>query len=225
MAGPYIPNTDAGFDSWLTNFSALLTDDPALYGLEAGDAVAVAAQQTAYHAAFLAATTPETRTSPTIAAKDAAKVTALAVVRPYAVSISLNSGVTNENKSAIGVTVRVTTPTPVPAPTTVPVLGLVAGSHLVHQLSYKDASTPTTKAKPFGAVAMQLFRFIGTTVPSGPDEARFHSNVTKSPLLSTFDAEDVGKICTYYARWQTRGSGAGEALVGPWSSPVSFAIM
>lgn len=225
MSQPYIPPTDSGFDTWLTNFSTLLTAAPATYGLTAPDATAVAAERTAYHAAYVAATDPGTRTSVTIAAKDSAKVSALAVVRPFAVSISLNSGVTDEDKTDIGVTVRKTVPTPVPPPTTTPALVLIAGVPQAHQLRYYDTSTPTTKAKPAGAVGIEIWRAIGTSPAVDPAQASYYTTWTKSPNVSQFLAPDVGKTCTYFARWVTRGGPGGSVQVGPWSASLVLPIM
>lgn len=216
----YIPSSDSGFDAWLTNFSALLTAAPTTYGLIAGDAVIVAAQQVAYNAAFVTATTPATRTSPTIAAKDAARATALATVRPYAVNISLNAGVADLDKIAIGVTVAKLVPTPVPPPLTVPVLSLVSATHLVQQLAYRDTATPTSKAKPPGVTGMEIWRSIGTTASVDPSQADFNGIVTKSPLVQQFQAGDVGKVVTYWARWVTRGGPGGQAQTGPWSTSL-----
>lgn len=225
MASSYIPASDAGFDTWLTNFSTLLTASPTTYGLTAPDAVAVAAERTAYHAAYVAASDPGTRTSVTVAAKDAAKASALAVVRPYAVSISLNAGVTDGDKTDIGVTVRKLVPTPVPPPITVPVFALVAAIPGQHQLRYYDTSTPTSKAKPPGAIGLQVWRAVGTVPAVDPAQATYYDTWTKSPNVSTFTAGDVGKQATYFGRWVTRGGPGGATQVGPWSAPLTLAVM
>jgi hypothetical protein len=225
MATTYLPASDSAFDSWLTNFSTLLTASPTTYGLVSGDATAVAAERTAYHTAFVAATDPATRTSVTVAAKDAARSSAESVVRPYAVSISLNAGVLDDDKVAIGVTVKKTVPTPIPPPTTSPALSLLAATPLSHQLRYYDTSTPTTKAKPFGATGIQVNRSIGMSAAVDPSQTDFYTVWTKSPNFSTFEAGDVGKVCTYFARWMTRGGPGGAVQYGPWSASLVLGIM
>lgn len=225
MATNYIPSDNAGFSSWLANFSTLLSATPTLYGLLAADATAVAAQNTAYQAAYIASIDPTTRTSPTVAAAQAARASATAVVRPYAVRISLNAGVSDLNKSAIGVTIRKTIPTPIPAPTTTPALSLLAGTHLSHQLRYYDTTTPTSKSKPFGATGLEIWRNIGVTPATDPSQCTYYGSWTKSPNFSTFQAGDVGKNCTYFARWVTRGGPGGAAQVGPWGPALNLAIM
>lgn len=225
MATNYIPTSNADFANWLANFSTLLTASPTTYGLVTGDATAVAAQNTAFQSAYTAATDPTTRTSPTVAAMQTKRTQAEAVVRPLAVRISLNAGVTDLNKTAIGVTVRKTVPTPVPPPTTTPALSLQSGTHLNHQLRYYDTSTPTAKAKPVGSTGIEIWRNIGTTAATDPAQCSYYQTWTKSPNISTFLAGDVGKICTYYSRWVTRGGPGGTAQTGPWSASLVLAIM
>jgi hypothetical protein len=225
MPATYLPASDAGFDSWLTNFSTLLTAAPATYGLTAPNAVTVAAERTAYHAAYLAATDPGTRTSVTIAAKDSARASAEAVVRPFATNISQNAGVLDSDKTDIGVTVRKTVPTPVPPPITSPALVLVAATPLAHQLRFYDTSTPTTKSKPPGAVQIQINRVVGTLPAVDPGQTAFYDMWTKSPNRSLFEVGDVGKVCTYFARWVTRGGPGGASQYGPWSAALSLTVM
>ncbi len=222
---PYLPATDSAFDAWLTNFSALITAAPTTYGLIAGDATAIAAQQTAWNAAFLAATTPATRTPVTIADKDAARITAEATVRPYATTISRNPSVTNMDKIAVGVNLPNNARTPVPPPTTQPALTLVSAIHNVHTLAYRDTSTPTSKAKPFGAIGIDVRQAIGTTPATDPNACAPLTQATKSPITLGTDSADVGKLATYFGRWITRSGPGGQAQFGPWSASLVVAIV
>lgn len=225
MNPPYIPANDAGFNNWVVNFDTLLTAAPTTYGLVAGDATAVAAVVAPWVAAYALATNPSTRTPVTIADKDAARLAAENLIRPLAVSISLNGGVANMDKTAIGVTVRITTPTPVPPPTTQPALSLESAVHNVHFLRYYDTTTPDTKAKPPGVTGLQIFRSIGTTPASDPTTATYVDTWTKSPNTVGYDGTNVGKIATYFGRWVTRSGTGGQSAVGPWSAPLAVAIV
>jgi hypothetical protein len=225
MGSPYIPAKDADFNNWLTNFSTLLTASPTTYGLVAGDATAVAAVTTTWSAAYLAATNPVTRTAVTIADKDAARLAAEGLVRPLAVSVSLNGGVTNMDKTAIGVTVRVTTPTPVPPPTTQPALSLSGAVHNLTTLRYYDTSTPDAKAKPPGVRGIQIFQGIGTVPAIDPSQCQFLNDWTKSPNYVNYDGTQVGKIATFFGRWFTQSGPSGQKQFGPWSAPLSVAIV
>lgn len=222
---PYIPASDAGFDTWLNNFATLIAATPTVYGLVAGDATAITAQKTAWNTAYALVVNPATKTSVTVAGKDAARATAEAVVRPYAVQISNNSGVDPSDKTAVGVTVKKTIPTPVPPPTTSPTLSLVTATPLAHQLAYRDTSTPTSKSKPAGAIQIQLNRAVGIAFTVDPEAASFYGMWTKSPNVSSFDAGQAGMKCTYFARWVTRGGPGGASQFGPWSAPLQLMVM
>lgn len=225
MASSYIPSTDAGFDSWLTNFSTLITGAPATFGLISGDAVIIAAQQTAYHGAFVTANDPSTRTPAAVSAKDAAKAAALAVVRPYAVGISVNPGVTDEDKTAVGVTVRKLVPSPIPTPTAVPQVSFVSAVPLTTTLQVRNTATPTSKAKPFGAIGVEMWMAIGTTAAVDPDQLSYVGSFTKIPLALNFISANQGKIATVAARYVTRGGNGGVAKVGPWSALLPFTVL
>lgn len=224
MATTYIPTTDAGFSAWLLNFATLIAADPTDYGLVAGDATAISAQNTAFQASYALAIDPSTRTAPTIAAKDAAKASALAVVRPYAMTINANAAVTNEQRGDLGLTIRKTTPTPIPAPTAIVGLALVLLTPLTARIRTFNVETPTSKAKPYGAAMIEIFVAIGTTPAIDPAQASFVNAFSKSPLTLSFTSEQVGKVATVYARYATKGSYAGPSLKGPWSASLTFNV-
>ena len=225
MSNDYSPARLVDFAAWLANFSALLTATPAAFGLTAPIAVIVANTASDFAAAYALSSAPSTRTSPTIAATTAQRQITTGIVRPYAVLISQNSAVTDENKAAIGVTIRSTVITPIPAPTTQPALSLLSAVYLKHTLRYYDVSTPTSKAKPFGAKALQLWSSVGTVAATDPAQCSYVGDYTKSPLGVQFQAGDVGKKCTYFSRWVTVAGPGGQAQVGPWSDPLTVTVV
>ncbi len=224
MQAPYIPGPDSAFNAWFSNFSTLLTASPTTYGLVAGDATAVAAQLAVWAPAYALTVDPTTRTSVTIAAKDAARTASEATVRPYAQLISRNAGVTNDDKVAIGVNLPNASRTPIPPPTTAPAVSLESSIHFQTTIRYYDTSTPTTKAKAAGAIGMELWRKIGTTPSADPTEAAQYGVLTKSPSVIGHSAPDVGKFCTFWGRWITRSGPGGQAQTGPWSAPLTVVL-
>lgn len=218
---PYIPNSDALFATWLLNFSTLLTATPTVFGLVAGDAVIVAAQNTDYQAAYTASADPGTRTPVTIAAKDAARVNAEFVARPYATQISRNPAVDPGDKAAIGVTIPDPSRTPVPAPTTTANAVLRNASAGLAILDYRDSSTPLSKAKPYGVVGVQLFASFGTVPATDPAQLEMVGQFGKSPIFMP-TAGNAGKVCTYATRYVTRSGPQGQAQTGPFSALSSF---
>lgn len=225
MATSYIPQPDGAFADWLSNFATLIAASPTSYGLLAADATTISAQNTAYQAAYSLATDPSTRTAVTIAAKDAAKASALSVVRPYAQRINANAGVSNDQRAELGLTIRKTTPTPVPPPATAPTLSIVSAIPLATVLAYKDPAAPAGKAKPYGVIGVQIATSIGTVAAVDPAQASYDLTATKAPFTRTWTSAQQGKTATMFARWVTRGGPSGIQQTGPWSAPLVFVVM
>jgi hypothetical protein len=224
MSTPYIPNRDADLSNWMANFSSLITAGPATYGLTAPDAVTIAFQNSQFQAAYLLATNPATRTAPTVAAKDAARFAAVAIIRPYAIRIRNNGAVSDLAKVALGLTIPSTTPTPIPAPTTAPLLSIVNAIPLQQTLGYREPGS-AGKAKPYGVIGVEIWRAVGTVPAIDPSQAEYYATATKSPFRATFTAPQVGKICTYFGRYVTRSGPGGIAQAGPFSAPLAVSVI
>lgn len=219
MPADYIPKKQLELRTWALNFSTLITAAPGVYGLVAGDAVTIAAQYAAYNVALTAAIDPATRTPTNVADKDAARASMLAVLRPYAIQIRNNVGVSDENKIALGLTVVDRTPTPIPAPTTIPVISVSMQTALQMTMQSYDATTPTSKAKPFGAIAMQIARKTSATPIADPSALPIVDTVTTSPFTLNWSGADQGLRAYIAARWITR-----KGLPGPWSAIVEAIV-
>lgn len=216
----YIPSRDADLGQWAANFSTLVSASPALYGLTAGDAATIATYVNAFTAALAVVNNPATKTKATVANKDGAKAAMLDIVRPYAITVRNNNGVSNSDKTALGLTLPDQTPSPIPAPVTAPLLNVIGATPGVHTLRYADANTPDKRSKPAGAIGLQLFVAIASGVINDPAVAPFRAFVTRQPYGINFNPADNGKIATYFARWQNR-----KGEVGPWSNAVSFTVV
>lgn len=220
MPRPYIPNRDADLDGWLATFQTLVAADPPRYGLVTADSDEITSYVNTWHAALLLVQDLGTKTRGTVAAKDAAKAACLDIVRPYAMLIKQNAGVAVEDKAALGLNLRDVTPTPVPPPSLSPSLELIGASPLEHTLRF---STPieggASRAKPAGAIGLQLWGDISATAPAGPEACRFFLFATRAKFSMSFGSGDVGKTCYYYGRWQNA-----KGQVGPWSTRLSFTV-
>lgn len=217
---PYIPPRDADLATWADNFSDLITAAPGTYGLLAGDATAIAAVVNPFLAAYTLAVNPSTRTPVTVGDKDDARTAMLALVRQYAVQISLNAGVLTADKIAVGVNPRTSTPSPIADPTTSPVLSIVSAPPLTHVLRYRDEeASPSVKAKPYGVTQLLLYGTASATPITDQDALDFKGAFTKAPSLVEWAPADAGKQAYYAGRWMTR-----RGLVGPWSAIVNFTI-
>lgn len=222
---PYIPARDAEFIAWLLNFSGVVGGAPVTYGLTIADGGVIENTYSDMFNSYNLATNPPTRTAATVAAKDAQRVASEQIIRGYAMRIQANSGISNEQLVAAGLTVKIFPATPIPAPVTSPALILVSGAPNVHNMQYRDSTDPTRKAKPFGVKQLTLFRTIGLAPAVEPEAARYVGGFTKTPLQVSTSAADKGKVATYFARWENGAGPGGVAAVGPWSEPFPVICM
>ena len=216
----YIPSRDAELGQWATNFSSLISSSPGTYGLVAGDATTIATYVNAFTTALAVVNNPGTKTKATVAAKDGAKAAMLDIVRPYAQQVRNNAGVSNADKTSLGVRIVDLTKTPVPPPNSSPLLNVLAATPGEHELRYADGNSPDSRSKPLGAIGLQLFVAVAAGSVNDPAVAPFRAFVTRQPYAVSFEPADNGKIATYFARWQNA-----KGQTGPWSNPISFTIV
>lgn len=224
---PYIPPKDADAVNWATNFAATITASPGSFGLSAGDATAITTAASAFSAAYAigggtyhAPVNAATKTPTTTQAKVNARVSMEAICRPYAIQISRNAGVTTMNKIAAGVNPRTSVPTPIAAPTSFPNMALTGGTPLSLTLRYADSAAVTGKAKPFGALQLQVFAQASATVITDPTLIAFNGVATKSPFAINFSSGDANKNAYVVCRWITR-----TGLVGPFGPILVATVM
>lgn len=222
----YIPPTDAALAAWSDNFSAVLTAAPTDYGLVSGDAVAVAAVVDPWLIAYALVTSPTTKTKVTVAAKDAAKAAMLRVLRPYAVNIAGNPAVSDPDKVTIGVTVRITTRTrnAVGAIDAVPSHDTISNTQVEFRCVNPD--TPTTDARPLGAICWQLELQTDTAQNPDPPDWRNLSTLSLTKKLYRLDVDGLPSTANYRyrARWLGRSLNGGAENTGPWSVWTEFSI-
>jgi len=219
MGSSYLPNRDSDLDAWLLNFSTLITASPTSYGLVTSDATAIAAANASWHAAYLAATNPTTRTHSTVSTKNTQKANVIGVVRGYAATIRANRAVSDALKINLGLHVADHQPTPVPPPSTVPVLAIAQMRQGLQEVRATDEATPNSRARAVGSAGMLLFRFVGVAPVNDPSQAQFLAFTGKTDFTCTYASGDNGKTATYFARW-TNAKGE----MGPWSQPMPVSI-
>jgi hypothetical protein len=220
MTASYIPSREQDLSAWALNFSTLITAAPYRYGLQPADAMTIAEVCNAYIAALNIASDPATRTEPSVAAKDAARVAMLMVVRQYAQQIRGHAGVSNGDKSALGLNLPNNTRSPVAAPTTSPLVTLIAATPGEITARFADTNTPEKRAMPSGVLGLQVFVAVADHGVADPSTALFRAVVTRQPFALSFDAPDAGKVATVFAKWMNR-----KGEVGPWSNGVSMRVV
>ncbi len=221
MAIGYLPQPLPAFKTWLDNFAALITANPALYGLVTGDAVTIQTAADAFDTAYAISTAPTTRSPTTVQTTLTARNTAVQIVRGYARIILANAGVADADKTALGLKIRDTVNTPIPAPLTNPVITVIGCTPGQITCRYHDSSQSTNiKAKPFGAAQMQLFVAFGTVAPVNPAATPFYGVVTKAPFAINCPAGSAGQTAFIYGRWVTQ-----RGLTGPYSPLAQTAVI
>jgi hypothetical protein len=215
----YIPANDAQFSLWAQAFANGISANSALYMLTPAQAASIQSVTDNFVAALLVATTEATRTKATIIAKDNARSVCESLCRQYAILIKNNVGIDDADKVNIGVRPINPDREPIECPQTSPLLNIIGNTPGSQTVVYADSLTPDSKARPFGASELQLFRVIGNVESAPLSEANFLGKFTRNPIAVEFSEADDGKIATYYGRW---ASVRGET--GPWSLPVSMRI-
>lgn len=217
----YLPTTIDNKIVWLNNFLAYITNNSSELGMSSSEVLEVTDALNLALDAYALSSVAETRTAATIADTNAKLNFAIGVARKYAQQINNSPNTTDLMRAAIQITIRDSQKTPIPAPLSYPVITVKAATPLNHTLKFQDSEAILTKskAKPFGAVAMELRQHNGATAPASPEVALFVGLITKSPFAVEQDPADVGQTAHYYGRWITA-----RGLTGPWSALASMTI-
>lgn len=220
---PYFPRTKPDKADWIANFSSKLTADPARYGQTAGVATAVAAVALTLATAYAVSIDPATRTSPTVAAANAAFAAAEAEIRPIATEISASLGVTDEAKLDIGVTLRSTNRTPRVAPATAPALVLDSQTPGIANMRWSNPEAPASKAAPLGCSGVEIVGGYALAAGAVPDTLPTLLNPTRNPFVLDTGGHE-GKTCRLWARWVSTSGNNGRKTYSAWSPVLTFVV-
>ena len=218
MSQDWFPESDADIFPWLQNFTSYANQNKVPLGLVQADVTPLQIAMDRWVDAIEAHTSAQAAAQSARQAKDAERDTIENLVRPLVNKIQATPGVTDTQRSSLGITVRSTTRTAVAAPTTRPVATVDTSHRLRHTIAFVDELTPTTRAKPDGVSGCEIWVKVGTA-PTDPSELSYLAMDTRSPYVAEYDGADAGKIAHYMLRWvNTRGER------GPWSQTVSGTI-
>jgi hypothetical protein len=104
-----------------------------------------------------------------------------------------------------------------------PVATVDTSARLRHVVRFVDEATPTSRAKPHGAMGCEIWVKVaaaGEAPPSDPSQLTFLALDTASPYVAEYDGDDAGKTAHYMLRWALAG---GE--MAPWSETASATIV
>lgn len=217
----YIPRTDAGFDTWQTQFATYLNANLGALGLPPGDAdvAAVNAARTDWQAKYPAHIASQNAARAAREAKDESRATYERAIRRLVARLQTSPSVDDTERRALGITVPDTEPTPVGPPETRPVLEADTSQRLRILVSFFDEGSEGRRAKPAGVSACELWVKIGGPPPVDLGECRYLATDTATPYLAQFPGSEGGKVAHFVGRWiSVRGE------PGPISETVSATI-
>ncbi len=223
MADSYLPSRESEFDVWARNLATKVAATPTAFGLNAAQATALTALNTAWHAAYLVTTDNDTRTPAAIAAKNTAKAELIdgpGGIRELVKIIQAYPPLTNEQRVSLGITVPDLEPTPVPPPADPPVLAILSTLGRTTKLALRDITDSEKRGKPVGVSGATVLMFVGEEAPIDPLAWTFLTNTTKTVIDIEFQpAIPAGAKVWLTAFWKNRREEAGPAAV-----PVSTFI-
>lgn len=210
----------------MENFRDVVVADPSTYDIDAVTATDVSTVVDAFRDAYdiagvngRIAVNPAGYTQPNRAAMYAAMAAAMSLVRPLAVQIQANPGIDDADKLTAGIVPRNFTRTPIFVPGTAPVIDFLRAGVGTHLLSFADETTPASKRKPLGAIALQLYIGVGAAQTPLADLC-FYQQYSRNPAIVQFSAGEAGQLATYAARWVgKRGD------TGPWSASLIATVL
>lgn len=151
--------------------------------------------------------------------KDVARQDLESLIRQKGTKIQADITVSNELRTKLGLTIVDKVRTPAAKPTTRPIGTVDTSQRLQHTIHFRDERTPTSRAKPDGVRACQIFTKKGDPPPLDEKDLVYVASDSSTPYVLQFDGADVGKTAHYMLRWEnTRGE------TGPWSETISAVI-
>ena len=224
MAGDYIPDGDARFDAWQSNFVTYVNDHLADLGLLAADVAGLNGSAASWSSDYPAHGAAQSAARAATEAKQRARNQLKAMIRPLVRRLQAESQVDDGERAAMGITVPDRVATPAGPPVTRPVVRVDSGQRLRHTIHFADEATPTRRAKPSGVMGVEIWVHLAppggsAAPPTDPSALRFLSMDTRTPHTAEFSGEDGGHTAHYMLRWVAT---TGEK--GPWSETASATI-
>ena len=215
----FIPHADEDFSVFMNTFINYVTAHAVNLGVPPATATALSDALLVWTDSLSAHETTQIAATSARTTKDSARDALTIIARTTIRSIQANPTVSDEIRALMGLPIRDTTGTRAPVPTTKPVGQVDTSQRLQHTISWRDESSPTSKAKPPGVRGAEIWVFVGPTPPTDPALAHFVALDTASPYLLVHKATDAGKLAHYLLRWVNTRSEP-----GPWSETISATI-
>ena len=200
----YIPTADIDLLTFANTFTAQAGAKKVLLGLPATADAEVGNLTDGFSDALNEHNAAQTAARVKRSLKDDARAELVAKLRQVTKQIQAHPATTNAVRADFGITIADSVPSYVPAPSTRPALIIGTGDRLKHTIQFSDEATPLSRAKPYGAMGMELYRKIGGAAPVGVGEMEFVALDTATPYVADYAATDAGKTIYYQGCWVNR---------------------
>ena len=219
MSSNFLPNSDDGLLSFASNFVENVAVTPTAFGLTVAQVGAYEAAFNAYRDALLVARNENTRTRPTIAAKDTARDVIRLLSRQLAKIVEATVSVSVEQKRALRLNVR-KSPSRTPRPTQRPNAGITGViDRTVSMMIGKPGDGARGVLVP-GATQVLVYYFAGENYQSDPNTWQFAGVCTERKFQFTVPASVPAGTRVWACAAYTNKRGE----AGPVSMPVSIAV-
>lgn len=208
----YIPNSDAEFQTWQTNFLSYANDNAVELGITNEDLEPLNLSQSNWENDYNAATAAAAAAAAAKQQKTDSRQDFEAKLRNLTQQLQKNPDLTNAHRASLGITIPQNRSNN-GVPTTRPIATITNASNRSHTINFFDETTPTRRAKPKGVMGVEVWVKVGDSKPIEYEkEMRFLGLDTRTPYVSEFEADEIGQTAYYHLRWVNR---KGEP--GPWS--------
>lgn len=215
-----VPTLDALLAEWSTNFNTRGVADPTDFGLSAPQMAAYTPLHTTFISANNAAKADGSRSKALVVAKNDAKAALVFYARELYGIIQATPGVSNENKTLIGVHVR-NAPSPVPPPAQAPVVTVNSVNGRLVRGNLRDATTQSSRRRPVNAKGALILTAHGPTPPaSGGPGWTVQGQTGRTTFVAQFGNDVPGGVpCYISAIWYNE---RGE--YSPASDPITVYV-
>lgn len=216
----YLPTREADLLGWSNNFATKLVGGPADYGITQADATNYQALQTAFAMTYAAATNPNTRNKPSIAAKNTAKQSMIEATRSLVQIIQYGPEITNMKREELDIPIRDNEPTPIGLPTEMPRLSVTRVTGAVLELEILNQENQ--RRKPAGVRTAWIYTYVGPAPSPDLKLWRFEGGSTRSnPTIEFPESVTAGTEVWITALWVNPTDQPGPACA-PVKAHINF---
>jgi hypothetical protein len=215
----FIPTRKADKMSWLLNNAAYAAANAAALGVPAARADLYLATVAAAQAAAAAADAAADAARSALTLENEKLADAVALAREIAAMVQANPAVSNPQRGSGGWRVHDTSRTPLPPPTAIPAAVLRPGTQWAQPIAIVVPADPTSRARPEGVDAWQVFLFVGDAAPTDVTGCRLVGQTTRPTFTIPFGPADAGRTAWILVRGVSNKGGA-----GPLSAAVPVTI-